>query len=481
MLKKIFLFFIAIALISGIKAANTPTDTVTIVVLSVNDMHAKIDNFPKFKALADSIRSRYEHVLVFSAGDNFTGNPVVDQYPDKGYPMVALMNQTGFDACALGNHEFDYGQATLYKRQQQADFPYLCANISMLPGDSLNFKPYTFFNFDGSKVGVVSFIQINESGLPDSHPSRLSGLTFTNYKDKIGEMRPLRDSCQVLIALTHLGIEDDVELANAWGDIDVITGGHSHTLVSNPMLQNGVLIMQAGSGLKNASMITLKIVDGVLVSKTAQILNVIQQSTSDANVMQMVDQYNDNKELNQMIGTAVQNISGADELGSMMTDAMTTVEPIEIAFQNAGGIRTDEWQMGDITIKDVFKLDPFGNEIILFKLTPAEIRSLILPSYNRERALDLQVSGINYTVKTNAEGEAIEVVLSNYDGSPLDETRTYNVGLSSYIASSYPFDHADEGTSLYTITAQSLINFIKDKKALDYTGVKRAFVKEFAR
>ncbi|GAB1405923.1 hypothetical protein MASR1M74_31050 [Lentimicrobium sp.] len=69
--------------------AYQPPDTLTLTIVSVNDMHARIDNFPGFISWLDSIRSRNEHVLVLSAGDNFTGNPVVNQYPDKGYPIIS--------------------------------------------------------------------------------------------------------------------------------------------------------------------------------------------------------------------------------------------------------------------------------------------------------------------------------------------------------------------------------------------------------
>lgn len=112
-----------------------------------------------------------------------------------------------------------------------------------------------------------------------------------------------------------------------------------------------------------------------------------------------------------------------------------------------------------------------------FYLTPAEIRSLILNAYNRERAIDLQTSGISYTVLTDAAGNGMEVEFRLSDGSAPDEEKTYATGISSYIASSYQFDHKDEGASLYITTAQSLINFIRNKKALDYKGVKRTFVK----
>lgn len=459
--------------------ASAQNDTTRVVLLSVNDMHAKIDNFPRFKSLVDSIRGCHENVLLLSAGDIFTGNPVVDQYPDKGYPMIQLMNLTGFKASALGNHEFDYGQDVLAKRIAQAAFPILSANVFFDEAPPLDIKPYTIITLEnGLRVGILGLIQINEAGLPDSHPSRLKGVSFKSGIEIAPEYKWLADSCNVVIGLSHLGFETDVELAEKMGTFDVIIGGHTHTLVSHPREYNNVLIVQSGSGLKYVTMTTLCIVDKKVVAKKAQVLEVNKHQQSDAALDSLLAQFNDNKELNEVIGTAIYDISGNDELGSLMTDAMTSIEPLEIAFQNNGGIRVDQLPKGDISIKDVYKLDPFGNEIIHFKLTAKEIKSLIINSFNRGKEIDLQVSGISYTVITNNEGFATDVILILPDGSTPEGSKIFQTGLSSYIASSYTFDHADEGVSLYTITAQSLINYIKTKKTIDYKGVKRTFVRQ---
>ena len=105
-------------------------------ILSVNDMHATIELFPQLAALADSLRTEDPGLLVFSAGDNRTGNPLNDKYEIPAYPMVALMNQVGFNGSALGNHEFDVH--SLSRLVGLSNFRYLCANI--FPSDSVNIK-----------------------------------------------------------------------------------------------------------------------------------------------------------------------------------------------------------------------------------------------------------------------------------------------------------------------------------------------------
>jgi 5'-nucleotidase / UDP-sugar diphosphatase len=461
----------------AIVQAFSGSDTTTVVIISCNDMHAKIDNFPKLKALVDNIRHENEYVLLVSAGDMFTGNPVVDQYPDKGYPMIDLMNAVGFDIGTIGNHEFDYGQEILKIRIEQARFPLISANFQSEDPNGLHPEPYKILTLkNGLKIAFIGAIQLNEAGLPDSHPSKLSGVVFTDGVNKIMEYRHLRDSCNVFIGLTHLGFETDVELAAKVGELDVILGGHSHTLVTNPAEYNNVLVMQASSGVKYISKVTLNLVEGKIVSKKAEAISVVDYPETDTTVLKMVDRYNDNKELNQVIGVALKDISGSDELGSLMTDGMCALGEIEIAFQNNGGIRIDNLTKGNITIKDMYKLDPFGNEVILMKLSVPEIKSLILNSFNRDKVIDLQVSGITYTVITDINGIGTEVRLNGPDGSTVADDRVFATGLSSYVASAYEFAHNDPGQSLYITTAQTLINFITLRKEIDYSGVKRTFM-----
>lgn len=474
------LLMISLLAIWSVGCRTAGKGTTSVVILSVNDMHAKIDNFPRFKAMVDSIRQAEKYVILVSGGDNFTGNPIVDQYPEKGLPMIDFMNRTGFNVSATGNHEFDYGQEVLAKRMEQAEFPILCANVTSGPESVVKFRPYQILTLDnGIRLAFLSLVQTNRNGIPDSHPDRLKGLTFSNGLKTAPLYAGLRDSSNAFIALTHLGYDTDIRLTAELPALDMVIGGHSHTLVKHPKSFNGVLVTQSGQWVEHVTKSTLQFNrKKKLVNVKADLLSVFAFRHTDRTLDSLLTVYNENSEMNRIIGTALSNIRGKDELGSMMTDAVTSMEGIEVAFQNNGGIRIPEIPMGDISIKTIYQLDPFGNEIIVFRLTPAEIRSLLLNSYNRNRRIDLQVSGISYTVVTDENGNGLDVELKLADGSVPDEQKTYMAGMNSYIASSYKFNHRDEGVSHSTITAQALIDFISNKKALDYSGVTRAFVKQ---
>jgi len=180
-------------------------------------------------------------------------------------------------------------------------------------------------------------------------------------------------------------------------------------------------------------------------------------------------------DLNQVIGEASSPIRGKEELGSLFTDAQCKMHNLDFAFQNNGGIRIDEIPQGPIRVKTIYQLDPFGNELIKYKMTPEEITSLIRNASDHGHA-DLQISGGQYTLRINQDDEVQEVVLTGSQGNKLNPDSTYAVGLNSYIASSYEFDHTDEGKSLYVTTAQNLIDYIEQEESIDYAGVKRVFV-----
>jgi 5'-nucleotidase / UDP-sugar diphosphatase len=199
---------------------------------------------------------------------------------------------------------------------------------------------------------------------------------------------------------------------------------------------------------------------------------------TDPEVQAVIDKYNNNQEMKRVVGIAETPFSTQEELGCMMTDAITARMKVDFAFQNGGGIRISELPKGDILLRDIFRLDPFGNQVVTFKMTVDEIKSLICHAYNREKSLDLVPSGMTYTVIVNNEGLCVDAVMLDKSGNPLASGKTYSVGLNSYIASSYKFNHADPGTTNYNTTAQTLLDFLADIKSVNYAGTKRIAMKK---
>ena len=129
-MKKAIIFLIAIFLISACKKDNPKPIANNLTIFFFNDQQGQIDNFSKIKYIIDKEKQNGD-VIVCCGGDIFSGNPVVDNYEEMGYPMIDLMNKVGVDISAIGNHEFDYGESTLADRIEQADFDWICANVNM--------------------------------------------------------------------------------------------------------------------------------------------------------------------------------------------------------------------------------------------------------------------------------------------------------------------------------------------------------------
>jgi 2',3'-cyclic-nucleotide 2'-phosphodiesterase (5'-nucleotidase family) len=459
---------------SALKSTGKPTE---VIILHVNDMHAKIDNLPKLAYLADSLRKTHPFVFLVSAGDNFTGNPVVDMISDKGYPMIDLMNRCGFNVSAMGNHEFDLGQEMLNKRFEQAQFPFICCNFDASGTSVKQPKPYVILEAGKNvRIAVLGIIELNDKGIPDTHPARVNGIRFYDGIAKAREYSWLKKKYGILIGLTHLGVETDVRLADSMPEFDEIIGGHSHTLIEKPMIENGVMIVQAASNLKYIGKTTLLIENGRVTGRSEEVIQVSDLRRADPALIELCGKYNSNEEFSKVVGIAEAPLEGYDALGSLMTDALTHQMKVDIAFQNRGGIRVSSLPKGPITIKDIYQIDPFGNLVVTMRMKASEIKSLITYAYNLEKGIDLQVSGMTYTVTADGSGRCLGVDLFDNRGKPLDLSQEYTVAMNSYIAASYRFEHTDPGTSGSITTAEILIQYLREVGKVNYTGVKRALL-----
>lgn len=162
-------------------------------ILSTNDMHAAIECMPRLGFVADSLRALYPDLLILSAGDNRSGEPINDMYEIAAYPMVALMNIIGFDATTLGNHEFDSGQEGLAKLIDMSAFSALCANVQPASKWNMHVKPYQIFDCGGLSVGVIGAVALGKLGIPESHPDKCVDIKFREPLAAIQELRWLRE------------------------------------------------------------------------------------------------------------------------------------------------------------------------------------------------------------------------------------------------------------------------------------------------
>ncbi len=473
-IKQLFFFFL---LFTGFGVYSFAGDTTTIIILHTNDMHAHIEKFSPMASYVEMFREKYPNVFLFSAGDIFTGNPIVDKYPEPGFPIIDLMNRVGYNVSAIGNHEFDYGQETLLKRITQANFPFICANMEVTPQSILEQpKPMvTFYTKDSLKILVLGLLQTGKNGLPDALPSKLKGINFKNPIKVAKKYKTYRDSCNVFIALTHLGVKTDRILAAKDPFFDAIVGGHSHTVLPHGEMVKNTLIVQAGHYTDYLGVLTLKLVNGKVVSKQDSLMSLEMGIACHYEISQLIFKYNQSSDLNTVIGIAKQNINGLDNLGALITDAMRKKMNVDIAFQNKGGIRIEKIPQGNITIKQIYELSPFGNTFVRYNLTVKKIKRLIRYAYSLHQDNELQVSGLKINLVV-INKKLKQIFLQNENGEPLTK-KIYSVAINNYMASAYKLPFLKNGKATGIEDATTTINFIKQKKVIDYTGIRRVKIK----
>lgn len=449
-------------------------------IVSGNDMHAAIDNMPMLSAIVDSLREIDNSLLVFSAGDNRTGNPINDLYSVPSYPMTALMNFIGFDASAFGNHEFDSHQDGLSKVMATSNFPYLCANIKADPVLNIHPQPYMVFDVGGVKVGVLSVVQLGMHGHPDAHPDLMKGLQFTEVEQTISDYLWLRDKVDVFILLSHIGYEDDVKMAEKFPCFDLIIGGHTHTQLKGGEMHNGVLVTQNVNKLKRVTYITLDVKDGKVVGKRAENIDVQGYPKKNEVVQTIVDYFNSNPEFKRQLAVAITDFSSYEELGCMMCDAMISEAGADFALENYGGVRYEEKPAGPFTVDDVLRLDPFGNQCVEMSLTGKEFKDMLISCYDNSEGLFPFVGGVTCEVIFNKKDttKIDDVRIFTLDGKKINMKKKYNVVTNSYVAAICDAPRADQGHDIGKICSDMLIAFLEKQKTIDYKGVKRLkFVK----
>lgn len=428
-----------------------------IIILCTNDMHGSIDNFAKLSAYYQKIKSENPNTFLFSDGDLFSGNPLVDQYFEKGYPIVDIMNKTGYCLSSFGNHEFDYGQEVLNKRIKQAEFQFICANIEFGENSVLQFvEPYKIFDINGVTMSVLSLLEVGSGGIPSTHPNNVAGLKFESPQKTV-EKYSFLNRCNIFILLSHLGIDRDEDIAGKYPEIDVILGGHSHTKISKEMIKNGVLITQASAKLNFVGETRISVKKGKIVSKTNKLVDLNKLDDEDPEIRKLIDWYIDN-DTAIIIGQAASKISGKPKLGALMTDALIEILDLDIAFQNSGGIRVSSIPEGDITDKMIYTLDPFENDVVKIIMSYDELEKFLL------KKPDLLVSGISFTIEGKGKKKAIKILDTN--GKELNKSKKYAVGMNSYIYETVKFEHKDPGESLHVNTTKILIEYIKRHKII---------------
>ena len=486
----ITLITLATLLLSVVPVAVAQEGEFTLTVLHTNDVHARILQFNPFggtcgeddaaegncfggvarrATMIDEIRDGGGNVVLVDGGDQFQGTLFYNQY--KGEAAQRFMNELGYEAMTIGNHEFDDGPGVLGSFIRGANFPVLSANVdaSNEPDLAGLIEPYTVLEVGGEKIGIVGYTTEDTAILSSPGPNVVFDNIETSVADAVAELEGM--GVNKIIALSHAGFGRDREVAAAVDGIDVIVAGHTNTYLSNsdedaegpyPVVitspgGNPVLLVSDFTWGKYLGRLDVTFdTNGVPTSWEGNPI------TLDASVAEAPEILTEAMALNtplealrgQNVGSAAVDLNGDRatcrfeecNMGNLVTDATlwkTAAEGTQIAFMNGGGIRASI-PVGDVSLGDVLEVLPFGNTIATFELTGADVWAALENGVSRAENPENegtgrfpQVAGVRFAWNPDlpAGSRVIAVEVANSDGtySPIDMNATYKVAANNFI------------------------------------------------
>ena len=440
--------------------------TYKLTVLHTNDHHGRFwqNKYGEYgmaarKTLIDELRAEIQaeggSVLLLSGGDINTGVPESDLQDAE--PDFKGMSKIGYDAMALGNHEFDNPLEVLFKQQEWANFPMLSANIYDKETGKRLFQPYAMFNKQGIKIAVIGLTTEDTAKL--GNPEYIGEVDFRDPKEEakklIAELKQT-EKPDLIFAVTHMGHYEngnrgvnapgDVALARYLneGDLDMIVGGHSQEPVCmegpnvikknfkpgdecKPDEQNGTYIVQAYEwgkyvgradyefrngelSMVSYDLIPVNLKKKIKVNGESQRVLVQGEIAQDSAMLDFLRPYQEKGQgqLNVKIAESNGKLEGdrnvvrfqQTNLGRLIATAHMERAKADFAVMNSGGVR-DSIEAGDITYKDVLTVQPFGNMVSYVDMSGKEVLDYlnVVATKPVDSGAYAQFAGITMTVE----------------------------------------------------------------------------------
>jgi 2',3'-cyclic-nucleotide 2'-phosphodiesterase (5'-nucleotidase family) len=473
-----FIFFTSLCLFGLNSCTPKIQDEVEIIIISLNDVHGNFDNLAKISAYIQKVRDEHEHVIVADAGDRFTGNPYNDFFERTQAPIVDLMNTMGLDITVVGNHEFDYGAELLSERLQVAEFIDVLANMKTT-GTVFNklITPYHVFDMGGIEVGFLGLVCVDKhTGKPPALLDNVKMFTFFDpIETAISFTRSLRKKPDVYIALTHIGLEQDYILADSVPEFDLIIGGHSHYLTVEPEFRNDVKILATDLHGHHIFKTTIRIKGRKIANLFTELIATATLTDEDPAILKKIQHYKDNAFLSEPLFTLRYSFN-EEQLGFLIADAALAIPGTDFSILNCGSIRTDMLKSGPVAYADLLRVYPFSNHYAIIALKPSEMREIIEWEFETPKRCNAYPGGFHYIIDMAQDPPRV-VKLTYPNGKELDEKKSYNVVLNSFLISRHFAKRRDEVKTLPIYVVDNILNYLKLNPNVDYRNVSTRYAR----
>jgi 5'-nucleotidase len=426
-------------------------------ILHSNDMHGDflaeikagsghlIGGLALLSGYVNKVRREEKNVLYVIAGDMLQGSLIDSEY--QGISTMEIMNYLAPDVVSLGNHEFDYGLPQLLFLEKMANFPIITANIYIKQYGKRLMKPYLILHVDGFDLMFIGIL--TEKVLDAVKKDKLVG-SFISLEDAAHEVGIITDAYKnddidLTVLLTHIGYDSDLELAALlkpeWG-VDMIVGGHSHTILQQPGQVNNILIAQAGVGTSQIGRFDITVDDDTnsIVEWKWQLIPIEEGiAEPDMQLKTYIDSFAEviDRKYNSIICKFTDIMTHPrreieTSMGNLFADALAEVAECDVMLVGSGSIRSKELGPA-VTLKDYRACFPFEDYLSRFIIKGAQLKRvfahIMRPENRNSEGECYQVNGRICAVYNNAAHILISL---SFNGSPVDDGQNYTIGLIGY-------------------------------------------------
>ena len=488
----------ALSVFTGVVYA---ADTDTVVILYENDVHCAVEGYSKLAAMKNELSETYTNVGVVSVGDFVQGGTL--GAVSKGEYIVNLMNKVGYDAIALGNHEFDYQLPRLNELNAMSNTKFISCNFQKIGEDKTYFEPYTivsYGNVDVAYIAITTPETINSSS-PAQFKNDKGELIYTFNESKLYDIVQTNINAaetagaDYVIALSHIGYDESGNLADITDVIentdgfDVVLDAHSHSVIEEKVIKDksgdDVLLTSTGTKFEYIGKLTIK--NGAF---DTELVEVESYTKTDPVVDAYITEINENyaqlgnrkigeskvefithdKDGNRLVRNAETN------LGNFCSDALRVMTGADMSFVNGGGLRAP-MEAGEVNFNDIFSVFPFNNQIVTAEISGQiliDFLEMAVMNYPEEDGSFPHMSGVTFSVnksiptsvKVDANGffEKVDSAYRVYNVKVLDKTSGEYKALDpngKYVLAGFNYFLLDFGGGM---------TMFKDAKILDAEG-----------
>ncbi len=452
-------------------AVNEPTEPneTVVTLLFTNDVESAYDPIPahwladvemiggiaEMTTLIESIRDNEPNVFLFDSGDIFTGSLAK---LTEGRLAFELMTTMGYDAMAIGNHEFEYGVDIFAWEKNRAAFPVLGANFFWADTDHPFSQPHAIIERGGVRIGVIGIM--GQDAATAIIPSYIAPLDVTDPAEAVQKsIDEIRDDVDLIVLLTHQGktapmqtdaetdprlqrdIEADIALAGAVDGIDVLFAGHADAGTPEPVVHpdTGTLIMQTYGQATHLGYLRLGIdPDSREITSYDGTLMPVESNTlrPDPRILAKLSQYRGlYPDLFAKVGEVdkplIRRYIEESDMGNVFADIFIDKTGADVALVHSGGLRKDI-NAGDVRLVDILDAYPFVDDLQVKEITGDQLRRLLEQSVTFERGL-LQVAGIEVTYDLS-KPKYSRIVSIKRNGEEISDDQMFTAAAAGFLA-----------------------------------------------